>query len=71
MDDRDVSHVELSHIVNDLRNKISGLDNHRSLNEIRSQIDHCLLVVNADLLVLVRHWNVFAPEVSTELLIRQ
>jgi len=62
----DVSHVEFSHIVNALADVIGRHHHHRVLYQVRSQVDHGILVVLTDLLVFISDWEVLAPEIPGE-----
>ena len=67
VDDGYVPHVELAHVVQAFGDVVCGLYHHWVLYEVRTEVDHCALVVVADLLVLLCHRLVVAPEVAREL----
>lgn len=62
----DVSHVEFAHVINTLGNVVSCHDLVRIFNKVRSQIDHCAVVILTNLKVLTRHGYVDTPQISSE-----
>ena len=67
MEHRNVSHVELPHVVNALADVVGGHHHHWVLDQVGSQVDHGVLVVLTDLGVFVCDRQILAPEVTSEI----